>query len=70
MNYGKENLDKRKKNISSKKNMKKKRVGVRFFTAASKKLRHPPQRAAICPQPNASERQSAPCGDHMNAIGW
>ena len=33
MNYGKENLDKRKKNISSKKNMKKKRVGVRFFKA-------------------------------------
>lgn len=33
MNYGKENLEKRKKNISSKKNMKKKRVGVRFFKA-------------------------------------
>ena len=33
MNYGKENLQKRKKNISSKKNMKKKRVGVRFFKA-------------------------------------
>lgn len=31
MNYGKENLSKRKKNISSKKNMKKKRVGVRVF---------------------------------------
>lgn len=30
MNYGKENLEKRKK-ISSKKNMKKKRVGVRFL---------------------------------------
>lgn len=33
MNYGKQNLEKRKKNISSKKNMKKKRVGVRFFKA-------------------------------------
>lgn len=33
MNYGKENLNKRKKNISSKKNMQKKRVGVRFFKA-------------------------------------
>lgn len=33
MNYGKQNLDKRKKNISSKQNMKKKRVGVRFFKA-------------------------------------
>ena len=33
MNYGKENLEKRKKKISSKKNMKKKRVGVRFFKA-------------------------------------
>lgn len=33
MNYGKENLAKRKKKISSKKNMKKKRVGVRFFKA-------------------------------------
>ena len=33
MNYGKENLEKRKKDISSKKNMQKKRVGVRFFKA-------------------------------------
>lgn len=33
MNYGKETLDKRKKDISSKKNMKKKRVGVRLFKA-------------------------------------
>ncbi|MBA4699468.1 MAG: transglycosylase domain-containing protein [Ruminococcus sp.] len=33
MNYGKENLTKTKKDISSKKNMKKKRVGVRFFKA-------------------------------------
>ncbi len=33
MNYGKENLSKRKKNISSKKKMKKKRVGVRVFKA-------------------------------------
>ena len=33
MNYGKENLSKRKKDISSKKNMKKKRVGVRVFKA-------------------------------------
>lgn len=33
MNYGKQNLKKRKKAISSKKNMKKKRVGVRFFKA-------------------------------------
>lgn len=33
MNYGKQNLEKKKKKISSKKNMKKKRVGVRFFKA-------------------------------------
>lgn len=33
MNYGKENLQKRKKSISSKTTMKKKRVGVRFFKA-------------------------------------
>lgn len=33
MNYGKDNLSKRKRNISSKKNMKKKRVGVRVFKA-------------------------------------
>lgn len=33
MNYGKENLTKTKKDISSKKNMKKKRVGVRLFKA-------------------------------------
>lgn len=33
MNYGKENLPKRKKTISSKKNMKKKRVWVRLFKA-------------------------------------
>lgn len=33
MNYGKEHLEQRKKDISSKKNMKKKRVGVRFFKA-------------------------------------
>ena len=33
MNYGKQNLEQRKKKISSKKNMKKKRVGVRFFKA-------------------------------------
>ncbi|MGC4019176.1 MAG: PBP1A family penicillin-binding protein [Muricomes sp.] len=33
MNYGKESLDKTKKDISSKKNMKKKRVGVRLFKA-------------------------------------
>ena len=33
MNYGKNNLSKRKQNISSKKRMKKKRVGVRFFKA-------------------------------------
>ena len=33
MNYGKENLQKRKQSISSKKTMKKKRVGVRFFKA-------------------------------------
>ncbi len=33
MNYGKENISKTKKNISSKKNMKKKRVGVRVFKA-------------------------------------
>ena len=33
MNYGKNNLSRRKKNISSKKRMKKKRVGVRFFKA-------------------------------------
>ncbi len=33
MNYGKEHLEKRKKDISSKKNMQKKRVGVRFFKA-------------------------------------
>lgn len=31
MNYGKDNLTRRKKDISSKKNMKKKRVGVRVF---------------------------------------
>lgn len=33
MNFGKENLTKKKKDISSKKNMKKKRVGVRLFKA-------------------------------------
>ena len=33
MNYGKQNVKKRKKRVSSKKNMKKKRVGVRFFKA-------------------------------------
>ena len=33
MNYGKESLSKKKKNVSSKKNMKKKRVGVRVFKA-------------------------------------
>ena len=33
MNYGKNNLTRRKKSISSKKKMKKKRVGVRFFKA-------------------------------------
>ena len=33
MNYGKNNLSKRKSSISSKKKMKKKRVGVRFFKA-------------------------------------
>ena len=33
VNYGKNNLSKRKQNISSKKRMKKKRVGVRFFKA-------------------------------------
>ncbi len=33
MNYGKDSLTKTKKDISSKKNMKKKRVGVRFFKA-------------------------------------
>ncbi len=33
MNYGKENLTRRKKGISSKKKMQKKRVGVRFFKA-------------------------------------
>lgn len=33
MNYGKQNVTKRKKHIASKKNMKKKRVGVRFFKA-------------------------------------
>ncbi len=33
MNYGKEHLEKRKKDISSKKNMQKKRVGVRVFKA-------------------------------------
>ncbi len=33
MNYGKNNLSRRKKNISSKKRMQKKRVGVRFFKA-------------------------------------
>lgn len=33
MNYGKQNLSKRKNHISSKKRMKKKRVGVRFFKA-------------------------------------
>ena len=33
MNYGKRNLSRRKKSISSKKRMKKKRVGVRFFKA-------------------------------------
>lgn len=33
MNYGTEHLEKRKKDISSKKNMQKKRVGVRFFKA-------------------------------------
>ena len=33
MNYGKSNLSKRKKKVSSKKKMQKKRVGVRFFKA-------------------------------------
>ena len=33
MNYGKENLSKRKASVSSKKTMQKKRVGVRFFKA-------------------------------------
>ena len=33
VNYGKRNLSRRKKNLSSKKRMKKKRVGVRFFKA-------------------------------------
>lgn len=33
MNYGKDNLSKKKKSISSKKNMKKKRIGVRIFKA-------------------------------------
>ena len=33
MNYGNDNLEKRKKHVASKKNMKKKRVGVRFFKA-------------------------------------
>lgn len=33
MNYGKENLSKKKKSVSSKKNMQKKRVGVRVFKA-------------------------------------
>ena len=33
MNYGKQNLSRRKNQISSKKRMKKKRVGVRFFKA-------------------------------------
>ena len=33
MNYGKRNISRRKKNISSKKKMKQKRVGVRFFKA-------------------------------------
>lgn len=33
VNYGKNNLSRRKKNISSKKKMKQKRVGVRFFKA-------------------------------------
>ena len=33
MNYGKSNLSRRKKRISSKKRMKKKRVGVRLFKA-------------------------------------
>ena len=33
MNYGKNNLTRRKKSISSKKKMKKKRVWVRFFKA-------------------------------------
>ena len=33
MNYGKKNLSKRKNQISSKKRMKTKRVGVRFFKA-------------------------------------
>ncbi|HJA11950.1 MAG TPA: transglycosylase domain-containing protein [Candidatus Mediterraneibacter merdipullorum] len=33
MNYGKNNISRRKKRISSKKRMKKKRVGVRFFKA-------------------------------------
>ena len=33
VNYGKKNLSRRKKSISSKKRMKKKRVGVRFFKA-------------------------------------
>ena len=33
VNYGKSNLSRRKKNISSKKRMKKKRVGVRLFKA-------------------------------------
>ena len=33
MNYGKKNISRRKKNISSKKKMKQKRVGVRLFKA-------------------------------------
>ena len=33
VNYGKSNVSKRKQSISSKKKMKKKRVGVRFFKA-------------------------------------
>ena len=33
MNYGKDNLSRRKKTISSKKRKKQKRVGVRFFKA-------------------------------------
>ena len=33
MNYGKNNLSRRKQNLSSKKRMQKKRVGVRFFKA-------------------------------------
>ena len=33
MNYGKNNLSRRKKKISSKKKMQKKRVGVRLFKA-------------------------------------